>query len=102
MKKLIFMTIMMIGLVTTTMTAQPIAAQPSVTLGRNNLPATQTIDISDVPVVVLNGLNNTYTYDEIEKIEVCTYNNVDIYKFILLQNEDEVKTVYFTPAGVEI
>lgn len=92
----------MIGFMTTTMMAQTIAAQPSVTSTRYKLPATQVIDIADVPVVVLNGLNNTYTYDQIEKVEVCTYNDADIYKFTLLFDNNEEKTVYFSPAGVEI
>lgn len=100
MKELILI-IMMIGF-GTIMKVQTIAAQPSVTSARYKLPANQVIDIADVPVVVLNGLNNTYTYNEIEKVEVCTYNDADIYKFTLLIGNDKEKVVYFSPVGVEI
>lgn len=103
MKKVILMTIMMIGLGTTMVMAQTIAAQPAVTSARGyELPANQTIDVSEVPVVVMNGLNNTYKYEYIEKVEVCTYNNVDIYKFTLFFETEESRVVYFTPAGVEL
>lgn len=103
MKKVILMTIMMMGLGTTMMMAQKKAAQPSVTSAQsNNLPTSQSIDISDVPVIVMNGLNNTYKYEAIEKIEVSTYNNVDIYKFTLILENAESRVVYFTPAGIEL
>lgn len=69
---------------------------------RQTLPQTFEINVEDVPTIVLNGLDNTYKYEEIIKVEVSSYNNLDIYKFTLLMDNGDTKEVQFSPTGVEI
>lgn len=102
MKKLVIMVAMVMGLGITNMMAVNKTTHSKVQKIQSTLPQTEVIDITDVPTIVINGLNNTYQYSEIIKIEVTTYNNVDIYKFTLLDDKGAQEVVCFTPSGVEI
>lgn len=107
MRKLMIMAMVVMGMGLNNVTASagnvPAKAEKNVKATvRHSLPETIEIDVEDVPTIVLNGLNNTYVYDEILKIEVCTYNNMDIYKFTLLTEKGDTIVAQFTSTGVEI
>lgn len=68
----------------------------------SKLPQTQEINSEDVPAIVMNGLNNTYNYEDILKVEVSSFNHTDIYIFTLLLDNGDKKEVHFSTTGVEI
>lgn len=107
MRNLIVMAVVMMGLnAVNVMAADKSKTTTTITTTkagtRQSLPQTVEINVEDVPTIVLNGLNNTYKYEDIIKVEVSSYNNLDIYKFTLLLDNGDTKEVQFSPTGVEI